>query len=354
METGDIHFHLMSFAFIIGFILQGALIALSQKNKRRYIFTALSALAAYLILAFLLKDKSGFSIVLPMMIMLLLMVRLFKDTLPAIGTQTVLLYTIFFWFIWHEAYYRFISTFLTPTTWSSFTGILMSANISSLAILPLFSAVAITPIISTICIIQMAYTKIPLNYNRKLISFVWFLLIAVLLMVTQFPSDLNSPRIKTSASQVDIFLKFMEVAISGMFILQLAFYSTIILYFTPREDEKREEWKKRVRLLVNKFSDLRLKPTWSFALCLTQVTLLVTNNFLQIIPNNSMIALLAILSMQPITGREKDDARIMNDLENQTNKEDYQEAAEQKQTEADREKLKEIVSKERLRIEGHN
>jgi hypothetical protein len=67
-----------------------------------------------------------------------------------------------------------------------------------------------------------------------------------------------------------------------------------------------------------------------------------------------MIAILALFSMQPVTGKENDNAVIMNDLEKQTNEEDHQEALEQKQMERDREILKELVSRERQRVEGLN
>ena len=398
METGEIHFYLMSFAFITGFLLQGALIALNTKNKRGYLLAAFTTLIVYrLSILFFGHDSistASSSVMFPMMIMLLLMVIHFKDTVPSIGTQTVLLYTLFFWFVWHEAYYKFISMFLTAQLIITCIPIILAAYILhrkfdlslsklfyfiyilGIAVLwmasqfqsdqnstmiggnlflffsLLFLAIAITPIIATICIIRMAYTKTPLNFRLKLIAYIWFLLVAVSLIVSQFPSDLNSPLIKASASPIDILQKFLEVMLSSMFILQLAFYLAILVHIEPRDEDTVYEWKERTQMLVDKFSDLRLKPTWSLALCLAQVALLATNNFLEIIPNNSMIALLAMLSMQPVTGKEKDDAVVMNDLQGRTD--ELEEEPEQKQMERDRERLKELVSRERKRVESRN
>jgi hypothetical protein len=400
MELGDTYFYITSAAFLTGFVLQGAWITSQKKNRKKYLLAVLATLITYFFSNIFLRGNLTTSeptsvIVLPMMVLLFFLVALFKDTLPRIGTQTALLYTVFFWFVWYEAYYKLVSKFLTPSLAIAATLVILTVYIiqkkTRLSLRKLLSYVFIfilatswianqfisdykgsdtlglffffvllffiaiaTPIISTICIIKMAYTKIPLDFRLKLIAYIWFLLVAVSLIVSQFPSDMNSPRIKESASLIEILFKFFEVLFSGMFILQLAFYLAILVHIEPRDRETAYEWEERAQLLADSFSDLRLKPAWSLALIMAQVSVLALNSYMQIIPNRSMIALLALFSMQPVTGKENDDAMIMNDIVDRTTADEQLEAAEQKQIEADREKLKELVSKERKKIEGRN
>lgn len=359
MESGDTYFYLISAAFLTGFVLQGAWITSQKKNRKKYLLAVLATLITYFFSIVFLRGNLTTSepasvIAFPMMVLLFFLVVLFKETLPRIGTQTVLLYTVFFWFVWSDTYFNILSIFLKSDYGPTLISSLISADTIVIFILLALVATVIIPIVSTICVIHMDYTRSPLNYKQKLVSYIWFLLVAVSMIASQFPGDMNNPRIKASASPLDVLLKFFEVMLSGMFILQLAFYLSILVSFMRRDREDIYECMERMHALKEKFSDQRLHPFWAYALTAIQVAALALNSYLRIIPNNSMIALLAVVSMQQVTGKENDNAAIMNDIEEPAYENSPEETEEQKQNKRDREQLKELVSKERKSIESHN
>jgi hypothetical protein len=359
MESVDAYFYITSAAFLTGFVLQGAWITSQKKNRKKYLLAVFATLITYFLSILFLRGRMYVTeptsaIALPMMVLLCFIIALIKDTIPRISTQTVLLYTIFFWFAWSDMYFKVLSVFWKSEYTLILISSLTSGNTLTSYVLLTLAAIVIVPTISTICVIHMAYTNSPLNDKLKLLAYVWFLLIAVSLIASQFPGDMNNPKIKASASPLDVLFKFFEVMFSGMFIFQLAFYLSILGFVMPHDNEPKYAWKERTQFLIDKFSDQRLHPSWAYALAITLVATLAINSYLRIIPDHSMIALLALFSMQPVTRKENDDAVIMNDIVDRTTVDEQLEAAEQKQMERDREKLKQLVSKERKRVEGHN
>jgi hypothetical protein len=360
MEPVDINFYVLTSAALLGILVQGALIT-GSKNKKKYLQAVLFTIAAYAFSLVFLRGKmqtseAGSVLVLPLFVFLFFLLAFFlKEIVPAIGTQTVLFYTIIFWFVWYGSYEQIVPSFLGLADLGKWIGGTFEGVFFVLALILL---IFVIPAVSSVSLVYMALTKNELTFRLKLISSVWFIFIAISLIATQIPNGLGDPKVNMY-DPLAVFIKFMEVMLSWMFILQLAVYVMILAFvWTSTRDnmqlrENLEEMRERAGKLVQRFSNYRLPVKWALALGFAQLATLLLNHYLKIVPDHTMIALLALFSLQPITGKEKDEAVVIENFEDYVPEEvSRTEEPENKELEVEREKLKAAVAEERKRVKG--
>jgi signal transduction histidine kinase len=200
-----------------------------------------------------------------------------KEILPEINEQTIISFTLVFWYIYILYFHPSLSGFWT---W--------------LALIP-SSGVLI------ICFINAR-----LGFFWKLFFYTWFLLIIVFLSIFYFSFGnlsffFNQENIKT-LSPLDVFstgMAFLYLVANIWYIFELipisGKYQTI--------GDRIREWKEYTKLLTGKYSDYQLRPVHTGLIITFQGGILFLNYFLKFLPDDLITSISILLIPQLISSR---------------------------------------------------
>jgi hypothetical protein len=197
-----------------------------------------------------------------------------NEILPEISEQTLLSFTLVFWYIFFTHFHRINYLF-----W--------------LALLP------------SLGVLIISFVSAKLGFVWKLFFYTWFLLMIVFSNIFYFSFGnlsffFNPEKIK-KLSPIDVFL-------TGMVFLYLVSHVWYILELVPyRHRRSRKEmiaeWKEHAQLLIGKYSDFQLLPIHSFFIILFGGGILLLNYFLKILPDDLIISLSILIIPQLISER---------------------------------------------------
>ncbi|MEM2918582.1 MAG: hypothetical protein QXY62_03690 [Candidatus Altiarchaeota archaeon] len=192
-----------------------------------------------------------------------------KELLPRISEQTILFFTLIFWY----AFFTFYSKI-------SFKDV-----------------VIVLALIPTIVAIVISFINWELKFFWKLLLYIWFLIIILFLFLAQFSFGSISFFYKQKGFEA---LSYFDTLVSGMvfFILTTNFFYLIqVIPYGQGSSfkENLERSREHVKLLVEKFSDYQLNPFHSLLIISFFGGFLAINFYLKLIEDFLLINILIVV-----------------------------------------------------------
>jgi len=210
----------------------------------------------------------------------------FRDeVLPVISEQTVLFYTLLFWYVFLERFYA---------EW------------------PITAAAALIPTTATLA---ASYSKAKTSQWAKLLLYTWFLVIIVFLIYFQITQGAAVFLLMAQSLPPDPLSAFM----TGMVSLYFSFYLLTVYMLIPipgkrqRFADRLEECKKLARSLIGHYSDTQIEAAHATMMILALGAFFAVNHYTGFMPDYLLINLAVILypliQSKDLAGRREEGLR---------------------------------------------
>jgi len=201
-----------------------------------------------------------------------------EEILPEISEQTILSFTLVFWYICFTHF--------------------------SVGFSHLWVKIALIPSIATLII---SFINRKLGFFWKLFFYNWFLLLIIFFGIFYFSfGNLSFFFIKENIKNLSV-IGVMATGMAFLYLIANSFYFFELFPIPGKHQSFRERiemWKEHTRLLTSKYTDYQLKPAYSFLLILFQGGILVLNYFFKFVSEDLIISIAILLPSSLISPPE--------------------------------------------------